>query len=304
MRLRTWQGPADTTAIQQLASRCWPRGWHPGGIGWSGATEQLPAKVVLAFADDGGLAGWAGVTGRSVSLQADPASADAAEGLITWAVAVVEAGDVTVEVYDGDETVRTAVTEAGFVPAPDAAPVGGMFIDIGSGRPAGMGGLPHGYRVRSVRADERDARVEVHRRSWRPATLPWPGDPPPSVTAESTSRFSAALYQQVRATWLYDSAFDLVVEAPDGSLAACCIGWWDPAIGCAEIEPVGVVPEHRRRGLASAMCRHVIEQVRALGGRQLFINVGPKPHYPAPAQTYLAAGFEFEVLGRVYHRMR
>jgi GNAT superfamily N-acetyltransferase len=306
MRMRTWQGPADTTAMQRLARRCWPSGPHPGGIGWSGATEQLPAKVVLAVAEDGGIAGWAGVTAGSVVVQADPASPAAAEGLIKWAVAVAPPGEVTVEVFDGDETVRGAVAEAGFVPAPDADPVGGMFRDVGvgPGGPGGRAGLPDGYRIRSVRAGEGDARVEVHRRAWRPATLPWPGDPPPSVTQDTSSRFTAALYEQVRAAWLYDPVFDLVVEAQDGSLAACCIAWWDPAIGCAEIEPVGVVPEHRRHGLASAMCRQVIEQVRAVGGRQVFINVAPKPDYPAPAQTYLAAGFDFEVRGRLYHRTR
>lgn len=306
MRLRAWQRPEDTEAIQRLASRCWPRGHHPGGIGWSEATEQLPAKVTLAVDGDGGLAGWAGVHGGSITLQADPASPAAAEGLITWAVAVAEPGELTVEVFDGDETVRTAVTEAGFAPAPAAPPVGGMFRDLdpdldGSAERAG---LPNGYRLRSVRANEQDARVEVHRQAWRPATLPWPGDPPPSVTAETTSRFTAALYAQVRATWLYDPAFDLVVEAPDGSLAACCIAWLDPATECAEIEPVGVVPEHRRRGLASAMCWHVIEQVRAAGGRQVYINIGLNPAYPAPAQTYLAAGFDFLVRGQLHHRTR
>jgi GNAT superfamily N-acetyltransferase len=306
MRLQAWRGPEDTEAMQRLARRCWPRGWHPGGIGWSGATDQLPAKVALAVDADGGIAGWAGVAGGSVSLQADPDSQDAAEGLIKWAVAVAPAGELTVEVFDGDETVRAAVAEAGFVPAPDADPVGGMFRAVGSGPGESevRAGRPDGYRVRSVRAGEEDARVEVHRQAWRPATLPWPGDPPPSVTADTTSRFTAALYAQVRATWLYDPAFDLVVEAPDGSLAACCIAWWDPVIGCAEIEPVGVVPEHRRRGLAGAMCRQVIEQVRAAGGRQVFINVAPKPAYPAPAQTYLAAGFDFEVRGQLYRRSR
>jgi GNAT superfamily N-acetyltransferase len=309
MRMRACQGQKDTEAIQRLASRCWPRGHHPGGIGWSGATEQLPAKVTLAVDGDGGCAGWAGVHGGSITLQADsvgPAGQDAAEGLLTWAVAVVEPGELTVEVFDGDETVRTAVTEAGFVPSPAAAPVGGMFRDLDPGldRPAERASLPDGYRLRSVRADEQDARVDAHRRAWRPATLPWPGDPPPSVTQETTSRFNAALYSQVQATWLYDPAFDLVVEAPDGSLAACCIAWSDPATGCAEIEPVGVVPEHRRRGLASALCWQVIEQVRAADGRQVYINIGPNPAYPAPAQTYLAVGFDFVVRGQLHHRPR
>ena len=181
-----------------------------------------------------------------------------------------------------------------------------MFRDLDAGLDgsAERAGLPDGYLVRSVRAREQDARVEVHRRAWRPATLPWPGDPPPSVTEETTSRFTAALYAQVQATWLYDPAFDLVVEAPDGSLAACCIAWWDPATRSAEIEPVGVVPEHRRRGLASAMCWQVIEQVRAAGGRQVYINISPNPAYPAPAQTYLAAGFDFVVRGQLHHRTR
>src|SRR5579863_6848102 len=235
MRLRAWRGPEDTTAIQRLASRCWPRGHHPGGIGWSGATDQLPAKVTLAIDGDGGLAGWAGVHGSTITLQVEAAnrvSLTAAEGLITWAIAVAEPGRVTVEVFDGDDIVRTAVAEAGFVPVPDASPVGGMFRDLGadlSADPPERASLPAGYRLRSARASEQAARVEVHRRAWRPAALPWPGDPPPSVTAESASRFTAELYSRVRATWLYDPAFDLVVEAPDGSLAACCIAWWDPA---------------------------------------------------------------------------
>ena len=221
-------------------------------------------------------------------------------------MAVAEPGELTVEVFDGDDTVRTALTEAGFVPAPrrHRSAAWSAISSAGLDGSAERASLPDGYRIRSVRAGEEDARVEVHRRAWRPATLPWPGDPPPSVTAETTSRFTAALYAQVQATWLYDPAFDLVVEAPDGSLAACCIAWLDQATGCAEIEPVGVVPEHRRRGLASAMCWQVIKQVKAAGGRQVYINIAPNPAYPAPAQTYLAAGFDFQVRGQLHRRTR
>jgi GNAT superfamily N-acetyltransferase len=106
----------------------------------------------------------------------------------------------------------------------------------------------------------------------------------------------------VRRTWLYDQSRDLVVEAPDGSLAACCIAWWDPAARCAEIEPLGVLPGHRRRGLATAMCMAVAAQVAALGGDQVHINTGPRADYPAPAATYLAAGFTVIRLGGSYAR--
>jgi GNAT superfamily N-acetyltransferase len=194
--------------------------------------------------------------------------------------------------------VGAAVTAAGFARLPGAEPVAGMFRAASPAGPA----RPAGYRIRGVRAGELDARVEAHRAAWRPATLPWPADVLPTVSPEATSRFTMSHYEQVRRTWLYDQDLDLVVEAPDGTLAACCIAWWDPAAGCAEIEPLGVVPDHRRRGLATAMCWEVAARVAALGGNQVFINTSPRPDYPAPAQTYLAAGFEVVSRGHLYRR--
>ena len=35
---------------------------------------------------------------------------------------------------------------------------------------------------------------------------------------------------------------DLVVEAPDGSLAAFVMAWWSPDAGVGEFEPVGTTP--------------------------------------------------------------
>lgn len=148
------------------------------------------------------------------------------------------------------------------------------------------------------------ARVEVHRAAWRPATLPWPAQIRPTVSEEATSKFTAAQYEQLRRTWLYDEALDLVIEAPDGALAACCTAWWDPANSCAEIEPLGVVPEHRRKGLASALCLEIAARVADRGGRQVFINTGPRSDYPAPAATYATVDFEVIQRGRIYRRLR
>jgi hypothetical protein len=236
MRLRDWDGPADTKAMQQLASRLWPRGPHAGGLGWTAATGQLPAEVKIA--EDRGVAGWAGLADGELDLHADPARPEAAVALLEWAVQKADAAGLRVAVYDADEAVRWAVTQAGFSLDQDAAPVAGMFRDAGPEVPP----LPTGYRIRAVRAGEFEARVEVHRAAWRPVTLPWPGAVPAGVTPETTSRVTTAIHERVRRTWLYDESADLVVEAPDGSLAGCCIMWWDPAVKCAEIEPLGVVP--------------------------------------------------------------
>ena len=177
-------GAADTIAVQQLASRLWPNGPHPGAVGWEAASDQLPAQTVLAD-DDGVVLGWAGLTAGELVVHADPATAAAARGLVGWAVAA--AGD---------------------------------------------------------RDSEAAERVAVHRAAWRPVTMPWP----------------------------------------------------------AEIEPLGVVPEHRRIGLASALCLQVAAQVAAHGGDLVYINTGPNPDYPAPAATYVTVGFEVTPRDRRYHR--
>jgi GNAT superfamily N-acetyltransferase len=208
-------------------------------------------------------------------------------------------------VADDDEVMRAAVLGAGFEVADDGGaelvgPSTGLFLDA----EGVVADPPQGYRVRDVRDDELAARVEVHRAAWRPASLPWPPGTAPEVDPEATSRFTAELYERVRATWLYDQTLDLVVEAPDGALAACCICWWDPATGCAEIEPLGVVPEHRRRGLAGALCHGAAERVAARAGRRVYINSDPGMRYSVPAAAYLAAGFVSERRGTVYGRSR
>ena len=82
--------------------------------------------------------------------------------------------------------------------------------------------------------------------------------------------------------------------------ARCCIAWFDPVIGVAEIEPLGVVPEHRQKGLAVAMCLAVTGSVRKRGGRQVFINTGPREEYPGPAAAYAKAGFVAHERGSNY----
>lgn len=308
VELGPWKGPEDTTAMQRLASRLWPLGLHPGGLGWAAAGGQLADPIVLADGGDVAAAGWAGLDGDEIHLQADPARPEVASALVEWAAAAGgerEGGELRVAVADQDEVLQEAVEAAGFDVAQYHAaelvgPSTGMFLDV----EGVVADPPGGYRVRHVRDDELAARVEVHRAAWRPASLPWPPGTAPEVAPDATSRFTPELYERVRATWLYDQTLDLVVEAPEGALAACCICWWDPASGCAEIEPLGVVPEHRRRRLAGALCHGAAERVAARGGRRVYINSDPGMRYSVPAAAYLAAGFVLERRGTVYRRSR
>jgi hypothetical protein len=47
MSARAVAGPDDISELQRLASRLWPTGWHPGGLGWALARGQLADDVVI-----------------------------------------------------------------------------------------------------------------------------------------------------------------------------------------------------------------------------------------------------------------
>jgi GNAT superfamily N-acetyltransferase len=209
--------------------------------------------------------------------------ADAADLLVDWLLDC-PASLLHVDVYDGDSTLPAVLLGAGFSAQPKDRSVG-MFCPVRDGRP-----MPTDYIVRSVRAEETDARVEVHRTAWRPAAQPWDDGRRIDPTAESS--FTHAAYEAVRRTWLYDPELDLVAVAPDGTLAGCCIVWQDEATGFAEIEPLGVTPKHRGRGVAGAMCIDAARRVAERGGAQLFINTGPRDEYPAPTAAYRKVGFK------------
>lgn len=271
-------------------------------MGWSQATDQLAAEIVLLDGADGVLQGWAGVTQPgSLVLQVAEANADARTDLIEWLIATAGGSELTVKAYDHD-TISDLV-RAGFEPS---SPPFGYYRMGQPGLQASVDGLAaapaSGYTIRNVQPDEHADRVAVHRSAWRPADLPFHPDHRPHMDASWTSSFTAETYRRVQAAGLYDPSLDLVAIAPDGSLAGCCIGWLDPATGWAEIEPLGVVPAHRRRGLALALCAEVARRVALSGGHHVFINTGPSEMYPAPYQAYRKAGFAPFVRGTTLTR--
>jgi ribosomal protein S18 acetylase RimI-like enzyme len=104
------------------------------------------------------------------------------------------------------------------------------------------------YALRAVRGEEDlHARTAIHRAAWEPSR----------VVAES--------YRQVMRAWPYRPELDWVAVAPDGVFAASCLCWLDEENRLVEMEPVGTHPEHRRRGLAAAVCLSALHAARAAG---------------------------------------
>jgi ribosomal protein S18 acetylase RimI-like enzyme len=160
--------------------------------------------------------------------------------------------------------------------------------------------LPDGYLVRA--ADETDDLLAVHQAAWRPADLPFAPGFAPEFGPEATSSTGAAALAAVQSVWPYRRDLHVVIEGPDGGLAASCITWLDPSTGVAAIEPLGVHPEHRRRGLAGALCLHAARLVAAAGGRELVIHPRGDAAYPAARGAYKRCGFTEVDRTRIYAR--
>ncbi|MGH7339743.1 MAG: hypothetical protein ACREKH_04565, partial [Candidatus Rokuibacteriota bacterium] len=140
--------------MQRLASRLWPLGFHPGGLGWCLATDQF-GRDIAVFVDDDELLGFAGVDEPGVLLaQADPKRPEVAKAIVDWFLESDGSPVLRVGVIDADAALRQAVEAAGFIRVDAARPVFRMHRDTTPGTPA----PPARYSVRAVEPDEHQAR--------------------------------------------------------------------------------------------------------------------------------------------------
>ncbi|HVT75856.1 MAG TPA: GNAT family N-acetyltransferase, partial [Acidimicrobiales bacterium] len=237
-------------AAQAISSRLWGPGapWHPGGLAWEFATAQDPAALEMHVWDD---VAWARIyQPDALMAQVDPANPEVARDVVAWVESTRTGSAPRLEVMDGDTTLTEALRARGYDERDER-----FQLDMRRRAENVEVAMPSGYTL-CTRADVSvEQRVEAHRRSWRPAALPYPTEHRPDFAPDAASSFTAEKLARVEALALYAPERDFVVLADDGDVAACCTLWFDPASRSAEIEPLGVVPEHRRRGLAQALCR-------------------------------------------------
>ena len=146
-----------------------------------------------------------------------------------------------------------------------------------------MPALPDGYRLRHVRLpQDAAARVEVHRAAFAP------------------SRMTLEKYATLAGMPRYAEDGDLVVEAPDGTLAAFAMVWWSPDAGVGEFEPVGTHPDHQRRGLGRAVNLAGLHRLRDLGAVDALVF--SRTTNAASEALYRSVGFEAVTHHRAWTR--
>ena len=248
----------------------WPgRLWFSGAelVAWGWA--YLPHQVRRS---DGSVHE---VTGAYLGYQVHPGRAELVDEVIGWYDRVAAGLERTVLPRMADEFALKRWEAHGYQADPASLGESGSWTQLNErdltevDQPA----LPDGFRFRSADEAGPEAAVRAHVDAWAPSTY----------TAEG--------YEGVRRTATYRGDLHILVEAPDGTMAASTIMWLDEANLTAEFEPVGTHPGYRRLGLGTAMLRHGMQLARDAGATGMTVACYGAPGRQEARGLYYAAGF-------------
>jgi mycothiol synthase len=227
---------------------------HPGGLQWLLRRLVNPDFAVTLWRDGDALVGYTVVDGGYAIVGCAPEHADRRLDILgATEDRMREAGTASIEVslWDHDAALRDALAARGYAPRGTSGPELVYDAPIPP-TPA----LPPGFAFVPFDPSMDDAYVEVHRDAW-------------STISPSTYRREL----QDAVAGMPDFRRDMVpiVAAPDGTLAAYCIGWLDPRTRSVEIEPLGTRPRYRTLGLAHAVVAEVIRRGYERGSTSVLV---------------------------------
>lgn len=215
------------------------------------------------------------VTAAYLAHQVHPAHPHLLDEVIDWYDDTAAGLDRTVLPGAADRSALARWAAHGYRPDPAALGDTGSWTQLNERSLADVAepALPAGHRFRTAAEAGPQAAVEAHLAAWAP------------------SAYCAQSYEGVRRTAGYRPDLHLLVEAPDGTMAASAIMWLDEANRTVEFEPVGTHPGHRRRGLARALLLHGMRLARAAGAGHATVACLGAPGHPAARALYYGAGF-------------
>ena len=265
--------PADLRRMQALVAELWRLEGpavenHIGDVAWQrfmheGREEEWRVKI---WGDEA----WAWLRRPSTLLyeiHPDHRAGPLHHKLIEWFEAEADTDELRTSSLSTDAERINVLRRHGYELDPAARVLAHHIRDLAD---VPEPGLPDGYRLRTVEPSDLVRRVELHRTVWAPSR----------VTAES--------YANVMAAWPYRADLDCVVEAADGTFASYALAWLDAANRVGELEPVGTHPDHRRLGLASAVCLLALRRLRDASAERAIVYAWAD----SPAKTlYESIGF-------------
>ena len=248
----------------------WPRRlWFSGAdlVAWGWAF--LPRQVRR---NDGSVTD---VTGAALSYQVHPDHTELVDEVIEWYDGVAAGLERTASPTAAEEFALKRWAAHGYAADVEALGDTGDWTQLNerdltdAERPV----LPAGFRFRTADEAGPEAAVRAHVDAWAP------------------SAYTAQSYQDVRQAAAYRGDLHVLVEAPDGTMAASAIMWFDKANKTVEFEPVGTHPDYRRLGLARAMMLHGMHLARAAGATHATVVCLGAPGHPKARGLYYGLGF-------------
>ncbi|WP_079173263.1 GNAT family N-acetyltransferase [Streptomyces monashensis] len=258
-------GKGHAHAGESWLRRLWFSAADPVAWGW----VRLPHR---ARRSDGSVAD---VTSACLVYQVHPDHSELVDEVIDWYDAVAAGIERTVVVSGADEFALERWAAHGYDIDPDSLGETGSWTQL-NGRDLDVPEhpvLPDGFRFRTADEAGPRAAVRAHVDAWAP----------PTYTAEA--------YEGVRRTRPYRGDLHVLVEAPDGTMAASTVMWLDEANRTGEFEPVGTHPDYRRLGLGRAMLLRGMHLARAAGAGHMTVACPGAPGHPAARGLYYGVGF-------------
>ncbi len=237
---------------------------HSGDLNWAAYmhSQMNPQRDTRLWWDGAALAAWATYNkyGLTFALSyAQRENLDLLRRILAWAKGHMRAlspdgappEEFSTGCFASHLPHARMLTELGFTPSQE----GSLFVNARSlSVPIPKPALPAGVVIRPPEGEhELDRRAQLHATVWHPS----------KVTPEG--------YRITRSAPGYDATLDLVAVMPGGSLGAYCICWPEKATGTCEFEPVGTHPDHRRKGLASAVMYAAMRRAREIGLRTALV---------------------------------
>jgi hypothetical protein len=193
--------------------RLWFDGSDLAGWGWI----YLPYQVMRS---DGQLLD---VTTTRLIWQVHPYRPQILDEILDWYPTQASPADLRVTVADADADAQHRLAAHGYRLDEQASGDHGSWTqfnrrDLGE-LPEPM--LPPGFRLLTADQVSPEAAAQAHRDAWHP------------------SSFTDRAMREVSRIWPYRPDLHVLVQAPDGTMAATTIMWLDEHNGTAEFEPVG-----------------------------------------------------------------
>lgn len=289
MNGRPYSGAADLhkliSFLVETRARQPMQRWHLGDLVWRMfySSRFDPARCVRVWEDEQGKVvgfGWLYPPNGADLVPGDPALLP---DMIAWADSSVSEGELYLATLDTSRDEVAYFESHGF----ERQSMYGYHLvrslddTIDDAIPAPL--LPDGFTLRPLAgADEVEARAILHQQAF------------------GTQNVTVDGYRNVTHAPLYQPDLDLVVFAPDGRMAAFCLGWLDEANRVALFEPVGAHPDFRRMGLARAAMLEALRRMQARGMASVLVATGAENE--ASNGLYRSLGFRTQSLELIYGR--